>query len=157
MPRLYKLIFEYDLDPNVLGCFLLGRRPGGILSQVVPPNGRNTAFACPSVLPSPTAPAPAIILNYAEPVVNIFTGLTGTLAVPGDEALACGNMVTGTPFTGPYLPFADDFSGAKRNIPNKELWDLSATTISGARRGGPRPQTRQVRGVQCVSSYMGKR
>ncbi len=153
VPRLYKLIFAYDVDPNVLGCFLVNRRPGGMLTQVVPPNGRNSAFACPGFAPHPTLPAPALSFTYTDPVAGEFTGLSGTLAVPGDETTACGNAVSGVPFTGPYLPFADDFSGPNENVPKRELWTFNATTTSGIVRGGPRPQTRQVRGVR----YLGKR
>ncbi len=137
----------------MLGCFLAFRRPGGTLTQAVPPNGRHTAFACPSFAPHPTLPPPTIGLFYTDTVANQFTGVNGTLAVPGDETTACGNAVAGVPFTGPYLPFADDFSGPVRNVPKKELWALDASSTSGAMRGGPGPQTRQVRGVR----YLGQR
>lgn len=143
IPRLYKVIFAYDIDPNVLGCFLVFRRAGGVLTQAVTPNGRRTAFACPGFAPHPTAPPPAVGLFYIGPDLNTFTGLNGTLAAPGDDATVCGNMVTDTPFTGPYLPFADDFSGPKRNVPKTDLWAIDTGTTSGAVRGGPRPQTRQ--------------
>ncbi len=150
VPRVYKLIFAYDLDPNVLGCFLAFRRPGGTLTQAVPPNGRHTAFACPSFAPHPTLPPPTIGLFYTDTVANQFTGVNGTLAVPGDETTACGNAVAGVPFTGPYLPFADDFSGPTSNVPKKDLWALDASSPRGAMRGGPGPATRQVR---CVSTW----
>ncbi len=153
VPRLYKIIFAYDVDPNVLGCFLVSRNPGGTLTQVVPPNGRNSAFACPGFGPHPTLPAPALDFFFSDPVAGQFTGLSGTLAVPGDTTAACGNAVAGIPFTGPYLPFADGFTGPNENVPKRELWAFNTTTTSAVVRGGPGPQTRQVRGVRHVGKW----